>query len=75
MIDDERHQHGGVACPECGHSDRMHRIGARPKDAGCMERVPRVRDGKPMPCWCALTPPAIAQALDALEASAPGNFV
>jgi hypothetical protein len=51
-----QHDHGGSACPECGHSDRMHRIGATPKYAGCMERGPRNRDGRLMSCWCALTP-------------------
>ena len=59
----DQHGHGGITCPECGHSDRMHRTGVSPKYAGCMERVPRKRDGRLMDCWCALTPAAIAQAL------------
>jgi hypothetical protein len=70
----DEHGHGGVACPECGHSDRMHVTGTSPKYAGCMERVPR-DNGRLRTCWCALTPVRIAQALDDIEAQEPGNFV
>ena len=60
-------RNGGIPCPECGHSDRMHIRGASPKYAGCMVREPRKSDGKPRPCWCALSPDAIREATDAAE--------
>jgi hypothetical protein len=58
-------EYGGVECPECHHSDRMHRKGFSPRDAGCMVRGARTSPtGRPLVCWCALTPDRIAAALD-----------
>jgi hypothetical protein len=52
-------------CSECGHSNRMHVKGASPRYAGCMVRVER--GVKVKPCWCALPPDQVIEAVDTIH--------